>query len=140
GLLVLVGMPLVAGEKPSLDPEKLVGKWQYVSGEKSGEKVDLKMIKDQAITVTKDTWTLQGKDVKEKFVMKYELNTKKSPATIKLTMTESPFGAGAVSHGIVEVKGDELRLCYATEGDTAPKEFKTKEGDKNHLFVMKRVK
>ena len=46
---------------------------------------------------------------------------------------------GSTAEGIVEVKGDELKLCYAVEGK-APTEFKTKEGDKHHLFVLKKAK
>lgn len=111
-----------------LDPAKLVGKWKYVSGEKEGAKSAVEKFKDDEITITKDTITLKGK---EKFVFKYELDTGKTPAVIKLTMTESPFGGGATAKGIIELKGDDLKLCYAHEGD-APKEFKTKEGTKQH--------
>ncbi|MCI0377819.1 MAG: TIGR03067 domain-containing protein [Gemmataceae bacterium] len=120
-----------------LDPEKLVGKWKYVSGEKDGAKVDIANFKDDVITITKDTITLKGK---ETFVMKMELDAKKTPATVKLTMTESPFGPGAVSNGIIELKGDELKICYAHSDADAPKEFKTKEGGKQHYFVLKRAK
>jgi len=71
--------------------------------------------------------------------MKYTLDTKTSPVSLSMEMTESPFGAGAMSKGIIEVKGDELKMCYATEGD-APKKFETKEGSNSHLFVLKRSK
>jgi len=131
------------GKEPAFDAAKLVGQWKYVSGEKGGAKVDEKSLK-QAVTITKETWTLKGKDDKGAdvtFVMKYELDTKKNPAGIKFTMTESPFGAGAKAQGIIELKGDDLRVCYnADDGKDAPKEFKTKDGDKMHLFVLKRTK
>jgi hypothetical protein len=56
-----------------------------------------------------------------------------------MEMTESPFGAGAMAKGIIEVKGDDLKLCYTTEGD-APKNFEAKEGSNAHSFVLKRSK
>lgn len=124
-------------EKKDFDPAKLVGKWKYVSGEKDGAKAAVEKFKDDVITITKDTITLKGK---ETFVFKYELDTAKKPVAIKLTMTESPFGAGATAGGIIELTGDDLKICYAHSDAEAPKEFKTKEGAKQHLFVLKRAK
>jgi len=72
-------------------------------------------------------------------VIKYTLDTKNSPVSLSMEFTESPFGAGAMAKGIVEVKGDDLKMCYTTEGD-APKKFETKEGSNSHLFVLKRSK
>ena len=124
--------------KAKFDPAKLVGKWEYVSGVKNGEKVAEATLKDQAITITKDKITLKGKDL---FVFKYDLDTTKKPVGIKLEMLESPFGAGAKSAGIIELTGDQIRLCYAAMDDAAtPKAFESKEGSKAHLFVLKRAK
>jgi uncharacterized protein (TIGR03067 family) len=72
--------------------------------------------------------------------MKYALDAKKTPIGIELTMTESPFGAGATANGIIELKGDELKFCYNAMMGDAPKEFKTKEGSNLHLFGLKRAK
>jgi uncharacterized protein (TIGR03067 family) len=143
GVLFAVGFPAAAGDKDkagkeaAFDPAKLVGKWKYVSGEKGGTKVEDSHLKDQ-VTITKDTLTIKGEAT---FVMKYEVNAKKDPVTIKFTMTESPFGPGAVALGIIDLKGDDLKICYdAAEGKEFPKKFATKEGEKMHLFVLKRVK
>ncbi len=136
-----LGKPLGAEDKKSdakFDAAKLVGKWEYVSGVKNGEKVAEENLKDQVITITKDKITLKGKEL---FVFKYELDTEKKPVGIKLEMLESPFGAGAKSAGVIELKGDQVRLCYASADDaTAPKTFEAKEGSKAHLFVLKRSK
>jgi uncharacterized protein (TIGR03067 family) len=139
-LFIVAGFPVAAGEKDKgdFDPAKLIGKWQYVSGEKGGAKIDQAELKDQTVTITKDTWTLKGKDT---FVIKYTVDAKKDPATIKMEITKGPdFAVGSKSAGIIELKGDELRICYAAEGDAAPKKFATKEGTKDHLFVLKRAK
>jgi uncharacterized protein (TIGR03067 family) len=132
-------IPLVAQDKKAekFDSTKLVGNWLYVSGIKNGVAVDADNLKKQTVTFTKDKITLKGDGT---FVMKYDLDTTKAPVGIKLEMLESPFGAGAKSVGIIEVKGDETRLCYAPMGEDAPKTFEAKEGSKLHLFVLKRDK
>ncbi len=125
------------GKDEKFDAAKLIGTWKYVSGEKNGEKVDEERLKTQTVVITKETFTLKSD---EKFVMKYELGDKKTPVTIKFEMTESPFGAGAKSEGIIELKGDDLKLCYAPMGGEAPKKFEAKEGSQHFLFVLKRSK
>jgi len=126
-----------ADDKAKFDPAKLVGTWNYVTGEKNGEKVDPSHFKDSKVVITKEKITLEGPS--GKFVLEYTLDAKKAPVTIDMKMTESPFGAGATAKGIVEVKGDELKMCYATEGG-APATFATKADSKLHLFLLKRAK
>lgn len=133
--MLLAAGPMLADEK-KFDAAKLVGDWTYVSGEKNGAKANPDSLKNK-VTFTKDTITLHG-DMK--FVMKYELDTKKDPAGIKLEMTESPFGAGAKGVGIIWVEGDDLKMCYDPEGKKSPEKFEAKEDSKVHLFVLKRAK
>ena len=125
------------GKDDKFDAAKMVGVWTYASGEKNGEKLDKDHFKDSKVTITKESITLDGPG--GKFVMKYTLDSKKNPVALSMTMTESPFGAGAKAEGIVEVKDDELKICYAAEGE-APKKFEAKEGSNHHLFVLKRSK
>lgn len=135
---LLVGSILAADEKgDKFDAAKMLGTWTYVSGEKNGTKVDPENLKAGTVKITKETITLESPQ--GKFVIKYTLDAKKDPVTLAMEMTESPFGAGAMAKGIIEVKGDDLKMCYATEGD-APKKFETKEGGTSHLFVLKRSK
>jgi uncharacterized protein (TIGR03067 family) len=124
------------GKDDKFDPAKLVGNWKYVSGVKDGMKLDADHFKGQTVTITKETFTLKGDAT---FVMKYELDSKAKPVAIKFTITDGPFGVGAKGEGIIEVNGDDLKLCYAPEG-AAPKTFDAKEGSKYHLFVLKRTK
>ncbi|SRR6266851_570849 len=138
---LLVGSIVAADEKADkaaqFDAAKMVGTWSYVSGEKNGTKVDPENLKGGSVKITKETITLESPQ--GKFVIKYTLDTKNSPVSLSMEFTESPFGAGAMAKGIVEVKGDDLKMCYTTEGD-APKKFETKEGSNSHLFVLKRSK
>jgi uncharacterized protein (TIGR03067 family) len=135
--LVLAVGPLGAEDKEAkFDAAKLVGDWNYVSGMKNGEKVAGDNLKNKVV-ITKETITLTG-DMK--FVMKYTLDTSKKPVGLKLKMTESPFGAGAESIGIIWVDGDELKMCYDPEGKKAPEKFEAKADSKAHYFVLKRAK
>ena len=135
--VLLAGSIVAADDKDKFDAGKMVGTWTYVSGEKNGAKVDPETLKGGTVKITKETITLESPQ--GKFVIKYTLDTKNSPVSLSMEMTESPFGAGAMAKGIIDVKGDELKLCYATEGD-APKKFETKEGSNSHLFVLKKSK
>jgi uncharacterized protein (TIGR03067 family) len=135
--VLLAGSIVAADDKDKFDAGKMVGTWTYVSGEKNGTKVDPETLKGGTVKITKETITLESPQ--GKFVIKYTLDTKNSPVSLAMEMTESPFGAGAMAKGIIDVKGDELKLCYATEGD-APKKFETKEGSNSHLFVLKKSK
>jgi uncharacterized protein (TIGR03067 family) len=135
--VLLAGSIVAADDKDKFDAGKMVGTWNYVSGEKNGAKVDPETLKGGTVKITKETITLESPQ--GKFVIKYTLDTKNSPVSLAMEMTESPFGAGAMAKGIIDVKSDELKLCYATEGD-APKKFETKEGSNSHLFVLKKSK
>jgi uncharacterized protein (TIGR03067 family) len=134
---LVVGIaPLGADDKETkLDPAKLVGDWTYVSGMKGGEKVNADNLKNKVV-ITKETLTLAGE---QKFVMKYDLDSSKSPVGIKLKMTESPFGAGAEAVGIISCDGKELKLCYDPEGKKAPAKFESTAENKAHLFVLKKA-
>jgi uncharacterized protein (TIGR03067 family) len=139
--LLIAACPLVAGDKgqdDKFDPAKLDGSWKFVSAIKNGEKIAEDSLKKQTMTMTKDTLTLKSPDAT--FVMKYTLDTKAKPVGVQFTITEGPVGVGSKADGIIELKGDDLKICYAPEGGDAPKTFEAKEGSKFHLFVLKRSK
>lgn len=124
------------GAKDGFDTAKLIGKWIYVKGEKAGEAIPAENLKKQMATIDKENFTLTGDDL---FIMKYEIDAKKTPAQIRFTITKSPFGPGAKAGGVIEFKGEELHLCYGSDGETTPTKFETK-GTKAHYFVLKRAK
>jgi uncharacterized protein (TIGR03067 family) len=72
------------------------------------------------------------------FVFKLTFNDKKSPVEVDIEITEGPIGKGSTTKGIVELKDDELKLCYdsSTTGDR-PAKF---DGEKAHYFVFKKKK
>jgi uncharacterized protein (TIGR03067 family) len=135
GLFLLVGSLLgAADEGDKFDANKMVGTWTYVSSEKNGQKSDADSLKEGKVIITKDKITLEGSA--GTFALKYKLDTTKKLVTIAMEMTEG--AEGATAKGIIEVKGDELKLCYATS-DEAPKKFEAKEGSDHRLVILKRA-
>jgi uncharacterized protein (TIGR03067 family) len=124
--------------KDKLDPEKLVGTYTYVSGERSGDKVPEDNLKKGTVVITKDTITLKSDDAS--FVIKYKLDAKKTPATLEMEITEGPQGVGTKTGGIISMKGEEVKLCYAAMGGEAPKDFAAKKDSGHHYFVLKKKK
>ena len=135
----LVMPDVVQAEEPAaaLDVEKLVGQWTFVSIERDGQKSPDERLKGKVI-ITKDTLTLKTNE--GDFVMKHVVDPAKKPAAIALTITQSPFGgAGYSTKGIIELMGDQLRLCYAEIGEEAPKEFASPAGNTARFIVLKRI-
>jgi uncharacterized protein (TIGR03067 family) len=140
GVAVVVLSPLTAADKDEakLDPAKLVGIWSYVSGEEDGKKKTADDLKGGTVEITKETISLKSDEAT--YVIKYTLDTKKSPVRISMEITKGPQGEGQKAEGIIELKDDQLKICYAPMGGEAPKEFSAKEGSKLHLFVLKKKK
>jgi uncharacterized protein (TIGR03067 family) len=144
GVAVLAFLPLNAADKDKekepakLDPAKLIGKWDFVSGETDGKKVPEEHFKNTSVEITKDVLTL--KTAEGDYLMKYKLDVDKSPCRISLEITKGPQGEGAKAEGIIALKDGELKLCYPPMGGDAPKEFAAKEGSKLHFFVLKAPK
>ncbi len=138
--LILVFCALVAShgtaqKKGKFSPEKLVGKWKYVSGMKDGEKVNPRSLKG-IVTVSKDTFTVPaGPDIT--FVIKYKLDTGKSPVAIDLDIKKGPDTGKA--KGIIAVKGNKMKFCYVPAPGERPKKFASTKKNKAFYFVLKRV-
>lgn len=132
-LFAVVAISFAEEKKDGFDAAKLVGNWIIESGTKNGGKISENATKSK-IEITKEKMMLTGDDAK--FVFKYTIDAKASPMAIDLEITESPFGAGMKAKGIIELKGDEMKLCYTSEGDR-PTKF---DGEKAFLFNLKKAK
>ena len=110
---------------------KLEGTYTIVSGEEDGQPIPKDRIKGSVVKFTRDRITGTDKDKKEFFAATYTLDKSKSPWRIKMKST-TPKEAEAV--GLIEKKGDTVRLIYALPGAPEPTEFKTKKGQ--HLFEL----
>src|SRR5260370_26972368 len=105
GVAALVLSPVRAADKDKeeakFDPAKLVGTWTYVSAEEDGKKKTADDFKKASVEITKDTITLKSAD--DPYVIKYMLDTKKSPAQISMEITKGPQGVVVNAAGIVEI-------------------------------------
>jgi len=117
----------------------LAGNYEIVSGEDNGKAVPEERIKGSVVRVTADTIVVVDKEDKEVYVAKYTLDSKTAPYRITMTETGGPRGRkGEKAVGIIQREGDNLKLAYAYEGGIVPTEFKTKAGEKQLCFTMKR--
>ena len=126
------------GEK--LTSAQLVGTWTYTGGMKDGEELDADHFKGQTVVFTERELTLNSKTEQgdAKFVLDYDLDASRAPVGIELEITDSPFGAGATSSGIIALKNGNLTICYAPMGGPSPKEFKAEAGSGHYMFKLKR--
>ncbi len=135
-LILVCAMPAMAEDKKITDAASLDGKWKIASGEKYGEKLEGKSI-EGTVTIAKGVITIDSPD--EKHVMKFTIDAKATPVAITMVGEEGP-AKGFTAEGIVEFKGDELKLTYALPMEKRPTAFGSKKGDKTLAFVMKPVK
>jgi uncharacterized protein (TIGR03067 family) len=122
-------------KKPAFDASQIEGKWTIISGTNFGKKVEGDALKGEVI-VTKDTITIKS-DITH--VMTYKLDSSASPIAITMVGKEGP-SAGFTSEGIIELKGDELKLCYAMPMEKRPTSFTSDEKSKSLLFILKQAK
>jgi uncharacterized protein (TIGR03067 family) len=131
GLAVCLGLSARAADE-KID---LSGKYTVVSGKKNGADIDEKA-KKATYTATADTFTIAGGDTK--FVISYKLKPGTTPVEIDMSIAEGPDGTkGATAAGIVEVKGDTLKLAYSLDKEKRPKNFDGKEG---YFVELKKAK
>jgi len=140
-LLFLVPMAMADDtprSKVSGAPSDLIGGYTIVSGEKYGEKEPAERIEGTTVRIAEDAIVVLDKEKKEVYAQTYKIDTKSTPWKIilKSKITPKNEGSGEVeAKGLIEKKGDTVRLIYALPGGAEPTEFKTKE--KQLMFVMK---
>ncbi len=130
GLALCLG----AGTRAADDID-LSGKYEVVSGKKDGKDIDEKA-KKAKYTATADTFTIEGG--KEKFVIGFKLKPGTTPVEIDMVISAGPDGSkGTVAVGIIEVKGDTLKLAYSLDKEKRPKDF---EGKTGYYIELKKLK
>lgn len=133
-----VGLATAEDKKATLDPAKLTGNWKITSGKKGGNELT-DMAKQGTFVFSKDDISIKNGD-NTLFVISYKLDTKTTPVNIDLEITKGPDdGAkGSKAKGIIELNGDEIKLCYPPFGGERPKKFEG-AGD-YYYFVLTREK
>ena len=151
--LGLIGCPVLAGwaqdkkeekkedkkedkkEAKMADAPKLAGEYKLVSG-----KLNAVAVGDEAkkfeYTFTTEKMTIKNPEYK--FVIGYKLDLKTTPINIDMEIQEGPEGTkGSKAMGIIEMKGEIVKLAYSMEKDKRPKDFEGKDGN---LFELKKSK
>jgi uncharacterized protein (TIGR03067 family) len=119
------------------DRDELQGVWAATAGEIRGKPAAPKEIKGTRFTVKGKKLlvrspTLGGRELAGTF----KADRRKSPKRLDIDLIK----LDGVWHGIYEVKGDELRVCYRIGGkpEDRPATFATNEKDPLVLIVFKR--
>ncbi len=122
-------------------PEELLGAYTIVSGEKYGDKEPADRLAGTTVRFADDAIIVLDKEKKEVYAQTYKVDTTSTPWKITMTSKITPYtpkgkdaGGDMVAKGLIEKKGDTVRLIYALPGGEMPTEFKTKE--KQLMFVM----
>jgi uncharacterized protein (TIGR03067 family) len=68
-----------------------------------------------------------------------KLDATKNPRQIDAVAEDGEF-KGKAMKGIYELKGDEMRVCFAQPGKQRPTEFRTEKGTGQMLLGYKRIK
>jgi len=139
--LLLCATSLVAPAGPAEKGDKksgtsIAGRYKITEAFKDGKKEDPKEVEGVMVLITKDTVVSTDRNKKQVYGATYVLDTSSTPWKISMT-TISPK-KGEKADGVVELKGQTLKVCYALPGGKTPTGFKT--GEKQHLIVMERVK
>ena len=117
----------------AFDAKKLEGTWTFVSGMKAGQKSG-DDVKKNEVVFKGNEMTMTIGDMK--FVLKMTINDKKTPIEVDFEITDGPIGKGDIAKGIIELTGDELKVCYPNMGmGDRPAKF---DGEKNFFFVLKK--
>ena len=136
--IVVVASFAISAEDKKFDAKSLEGTWKVTGGKKAG--ADLSdMSKEGDYVFTKDSVTIKAGEM-ELFVMKFKIDEKASPMAIDMEITKSPGDSanGGKALGIIEVKDDEMKICYPPMGGDRPTKFDG--ADKNYYFVLKKQK
>lgn len=132
---ILVCAQAQSGETKALTPRDLVGVYQITAGEHGGKEIAPKELMVDRVAFTEDAVTVFDKATKKIYAASYKLDGSKTPARIHMVSLEPKKGEAA--DGLIEKKGDTVRLIYALPGGATPTDFKTHE--KQQMFTLKKV-
>lgn len=112
----------------------LSGTYRIISGEKNGAPEPQANIEDTVVEITRDRIVVTDRDKQETFSASYTLDATQTPWRITMVSRRAPE-ENVEAQGLIEKKGDTVRLIYALPGGETPTEFKT--GPQQLLFVLK---
>jgi uncharacterized protein (TIGR03067 family) len=119
------------------DKDELQGVWIATSLEINGKPASAKEVERTRFTFKGEKLLVRGardEDKEEKGAFKTD--PKKLPRHLDITLN------GKTLHGIYEIKGDELKVCFENGGkaENRPTKFATNKENEEVLIVFKRQK
>ena len=140
-LVSLLSAILLAGcasvQSDTTRDAKLVGEWNCVSATVDGRALPADTVKALRLAIT-ETRYITEKGNETLFDSTYRVDRTKSPAQIFMLGNEGAL-AGKEAHGIYEISGETLRICYTMPGDPAPTDFESAAGSKAYLVHWRRA-
>jgi uncharacterized protein (TIGR03067 family) len=138
-LVAGVWLALAASPGPGADADKdeLQGVWVAASMEINGERAPAKEVERTRFTFKGEKLVLRhSKDEGKEVEATFKADPKKSPRHLDITIKNKTL------HGIYEVKGDQLKVCYETgdKPENRPTKFATNKEEELVLIVFKRQK
>ena len=119
------------------DLKAMEGTWTVEKMEIDGKAIEPEGIKSLVVKITGDRYEVTTKDGTDAGTLK--LDETQTPKTMDATDTEGE-DIGKVIKAIYELKGDTLKVCYATNGGARPTELASKEGSSALLATYTREK
>jgi uncharacterized protein (TIGR03067 family) len=116
--------------------QRIQGSWQFESLQENGERVSEADLKDRTIFFGGEAFLVkQGEEFLQAGTQK--LDPSKSPKTINAMIAQGDR-KGDILLGIYELNGDTFKVCFDTEGEKRPADFRSENGSGNILAVYKR--
>ena len=127
----------------AIDAKALEGTWEPTMNERGGNVEPEEQTKRHRLIFKGDKFTIT-RDGETMLAGTYKLNAGAKPAQIDMTIDEAPQNEddkGKVVLGIIELTGDGMKWCTGGPRSTErPKEFKSEEGSRDMVVVLKREK
>jgi uncharacterized protein (TIGR03067 family) len=118
--------------------KKFDGGWQAVSLKANGQEVPVDELKKVQVTVEGGMYTVKVEDnVVDKGSFTVDPGKKLKQIEVKATEGQNQ---GKTLHGIYELEGDDLKICYTESDKDRPKEFSADKDSGHVLHVYKRAK
>jgi uncharacterized protein (TIGR03067 family) len=125
------------GRGADADKDELQGVWIATSIETNGAPAPAREVEGTRFTFTGEKVLVRHpKDGGKEEEGAFKADPKKSPRHLDITIRNKTL------HGIYEVKGDELKVCYETgdKRENRPTRFATRKEEESVLIVFKRQK
>ncbi len=125
------------GRAADADNDELQGVWVATSMEINGEPAQAEEVERTRFTFKGQKLLLRhSKDEGKEEEGTFKVDPKRAPKHLDITIKNKTL------HGIYEVRGDELRVCYETgdKGENRPTKFATNKRDESVLIVFKKHK